>query len=102
IVPLELLADDEGTLPRTDPPEAAAPRSVSAEDRAVRLAAVALAWNVFQHFYPYFDVVAADWPAELRRALAAAALDPDERAFLATLRRMTAALGDGHVRVWHA
>ena len=38
-------------------------------DRTTRLADVALAWNVFQHFYPYFDVVQTDWPGELRRAL---------------------------------
>ena len=38
---------------------------------------MALAWNVFQHFYPYFDVVQADWPAELRRALSSAATDED-------------------------
>ena len=38
---------------------------LSAEDRATRLAAVALAWNVLQHFYPYFDVVQTDWPGAL-------------------------------------
>src|SRR5262249_21365687 len=66
---------------------------------ATRLAAVALAWNILQHFYPYFDVVGCDWPAELRRALASAATDPDELAFLDTLRRMVAALHDGHGNV---
>ena len=62
---------------------------------------MALAWNVFQHFYPYFDVVDADWPAELPRALRSAATDADECAFLATLRRLVAALDDGHGRVGH-
>jgi C-terminal processing protease CtpA/Prc len=62
---------------------------------------VALAWNVFQHFYPYFDVARADWPAVLRQSLRAAATDPDERAFLDTLRRMVAALQDGHGMVMH-
>ena len=39
-----------------------------------------IAWNVFQHFYPYFDVVKTDWPAELPKALRTAATDagPDE------------------------
>jgi C-terminal processing protease CtpA/Prc len=69
-------------------------------DRSTRLADVALAWNVFQHFYPYFDVVRTDWPGELRRALAAAAIDAGERAFLDTLRRMVAALHDGHGGVY--
>lgn len=72
----------------------------SGKDRATRLADVALAWNVFQHFYPYFDVVQTDWPGELRRALSAAATDTDEQAFLKTLRRMVAALHDGHGGVY--
>ena len=78
--------------PRSDQAQAAprvAPRppgfQPSGKDRATRLGAVALAWNVFQHFYPYFDVVEADWPAELRRALTRAAEDADERAFIQTL-----------------
>jgi C-terminal processing protease CtpA/Prc len=103
LVPLALYADDEGTLPH-DPKTPAtatertrpAPRGYSGDDRATRLADVALAWNVLQHFYPYFDVVVTDWPMALREALTAAAADPDERAFLATLRRMVAALHDGH------
>ena len=64
LVPLAVYADAKGTLPRpaVTPKEAV---SVSAlnytgDDRATRLAAVALAWNVFQHFYPYFDVVGTD------------------------------------------
>ncbi|MCP4659867.1 MAG: hypothetical protein GY856_31070, partial [bacterium] len=74
----------------------------SGADRATRLAAVALAWGIFQHFYPYFDVVENDWLGALRQALRAAASDPDARAFLATLRRMVAELGDGHGHVQHA
>lgn len=115
-VPLALYADDGGTLPHaatpTSSPAAAlasdktevAPgvvRRVSANLRATRLAAVALAWNVPQHFYPYFDVVKTDWDAALREALQSAAVDPDEQAFLATLRRLIAALHDGHGRVGH-
>ena len=73
----------------------------SRNNRAVRLAAVALAWNVLQHFYPYFDVVAADWPAALKEALKAAATDPDRRAFLRTLQKLIASLHDGHGQVSH-
>jgi C-terminal processing protease CtpA/Prc len=101
LIPLALYQDGQGTLPHAPPPPAAATGRPegwvpSGNDRATRLADVALAWNVFQHFYPYFDVVQADWPAELRRALSAAATDADERAFRDTLRRMVAALHDGH------
>lgn len=71
----------------------------SAEDRATRLAGVVLAWNVLQHFFPYFDVVGADWKAELPKALRSAATDKGAAEFGRTLRRMTAALKDGHVYV---
>jgi len=104
-VPLCLYDDGEGTLPHATGTEASpAPTAghvPSGADRATRLADVILAWNVFEHFYPYFDVVDVDWNAELARTLAEAAEDPDERAFLDTLRRLVAALQDGHGNVLH-
>src|SRR5262249_32778921 len=71
----------------------------SAQDRSVRLATVIIAWNVLQHFYPYFDVVHTDWPQALTTALQSAATDDGPVPFLSTLRRMIAALHDGHGRV---
>ena len=68
-------------------------------DRATRLGDVCILWTVMQHFYPYFDVVEVDWSAELNRSLARAATDPDERAFLRTLRKLVTSLQDGHGRV---
>jgi C-terminal processing protease CtpA/Prc len=108
-VPLELYADATGTLPHRSPPAPAVPDKLqvagdnqfSGNDRATRLAAVALAWNVFQHFYPYFDVVETDWPHALMAALTTAATDADEGAFVDTLRRLVTALHDGHGRVNH-
>lgn len=105
-VPLAVLADSLGTLPRasaTSPklrrPDGWLP---SGNDRSTRLAAVALMWNVAQHFYPYFDVVDVDWPEQLAIALRAAAADHDADAFQATLERMIAALQDGHGNVHSA
>jgi hypothetical protein len=66
------------------------------DDRATRLGDVIIAWNILAHFYPYFDIVQVDWPAELDKALKQAAEDPDAAAFTVTLRRLMAALGDGH------
>jgi C-terminal processing protease CtpA/Prc len=101
-LPLAVYADAQRTLPRgvlaapTDPMERLARTT---DDRATRLAAVIIAWNVMQHFYPYFDVVDTNWDAVLPQSLSAAATDADARAFGVTLRRLAAALQDGHVRV---
>jgi C-terminal processing protease CtpA/Prc len=104
-VPLAVYADDQGTLPQVPSPtqtSSSPPGFVpSGNDRATRLADVALAWNIFQHFYPYFDVVGTDSMSVLRSALTKAATDQDERAFLDTLRWMVAELHDGHGSVSH-
>jgi Peptidase family S41 len=102
-VPLAVYADDQGTLPRVTapPPVSGKPAGFrpSGDDRTTRLADVVLAWNVFQHFYPYFDIVQTDWPAALRSALTTAATDRDGQAFGDTLRRLVAAVHDGHGNV---
>lgn len=108
LIPLALYADSQGTLPHLPaevrPPAPEHPEGFipSGDDRATRLAAIALAWGIFQHFYPYFNAVESDWPGALRQALHAAAGDPDARAFLDTLRRLVAELHDGHGRVGHS
>jgi C-terminal processing protease CtpA/Prc len=101
-VPLKLYADATGTLlAAAEVLKFAGHEGISGNDRSTRLAAVALAWNVFQHFYPYFDVVENDWPHALVTALTTAATDVDERAFVDTLSRLLAALHDGHGRLNH-
>jgi C-terminal processing protease CtpA/Prc len=102
-LPLTLYLDAEGhTLPRSarrEPPFPLGSERLfgySARERSVRLADVALSWGVLQHFYPYFDVVAVDWAAELRLALVRAMGDTDMATFHATLKRLVAALHDGH------
>ncbi|MCX6632177.1 MAG: S41 family peptidase [Candidatus Solibacter sp.] len=98
-VPLTLYADSGGTLPhRPEPPFHCC--AYGPDDRATRLAGVVVAWNVAQHFYPYFDVVQTDWPAALADALRGAATDAGASTYFATLSRMWAALHDGHGWVW--
>ncbi len=99
LLPVTLYAAGGATLPNSTAPELPPRPQHGATDRATRLAAVALAWNVFEHFYPYFDVVGGDWHASLRTALTTAATDVDERAFLMTLQRLVADLHDGHGNV---
>ena len=74
---------------------------LTADDEYVRLADVVIAWNVFQHFYPYFDVVRVNWDRELTNFLKRAMTDETERDFLYTLRKLVARLQDGHGRVFH-
>jgi len=66
----------------------------------VRVAAIAQAWGVFQHFYPYFDVVGVDWQQTLRPALAEALRTRDRWEGETALRRLVARLHDGHGRVF--
>jgi C-terminal processing protease CtpA/Prc len=104
LIPLALFTDAKGTLPHINSPVKDPKTDLvkySGNDRSTRLADVALAWNVLQHFYPYFDVVKVDWPQVLRETLIAAANDSDEMAFLKTLRRMIAQLQDGHGGIYH-
>ena len=67
----------------------------------VRLAGVVIAWNIFQHFYPYFDVVTVDWDRQLTVTLRSALADKDEKDFLYTLKRLLTALKDNHAIVSH-
>jgi C-terminal processing protease CtpA/Prc len=98
-IPLVLYADADGTLPHSPLPDSSVLYDRSAEDRGTRLAAVVIAWNVFQHFYPYFDIAKTDWSAELPKALRTAATDSGPADFQKTLQRLVAALRDGHGRV---
>ena len=43
--------------------------TLTGADEALRYADVVIAWNVFQHFYPYFDVVNVHWENILSEAL---------------------------------
>jgi C-terminal processing protease CtpA/Prc len=64
--------------------------------RATRLAAVASAWNVLQHFYPHFDHLPVDWVHVLPGALRDAATASDA---LPVLQRLGHLLQDGHTWV---
>jgi C-terminal processing protease CtpA/Prc len=95
-VPLILYADSRGTRPHAPLPESSVDDARTASDRATRLGAVIIAWNVFQHFYPYFGIAGTDWSAELPKGLRSAANDAGPAEFHETLRCLVAALKDGH------
>jgi hypothetical protein len=109
-LPLAVFADEQGTLPHAQPGAGDALRSelkridmssLTADETRVRLADIVIAWNVFQHFYPYFDLVDVDWDRQLTLGLERALADESARDFFDTLRLLVAALQDGHGYVAH-
>jgi len=96
-VPLALWARGAVVLPASRAPTHDVYASV--DDRDTRLAIVALAWNMPQHFFPYFERVGDRWGEALVEALQSAATDRDRAEFRRTLERLTWHLHDGHAWV---
>jgi hypothetical protein len=67
------------------------------EKLALRLGNVINVYNVFQHFYPYFDVVNVNWNEEFSKALRRCYRDSTSKDHLITLEKFTAPLKDGHI-----
>ena len=57
------------------------------------------AWNIARHFYPYWDVVRIDWEGELGKWLAQVPQQQTREELAESLRRLTAPMDDGHVRI---
>jgi C-terminal processing protease CtpA/Prc len=102
-VPL-VLPSKEGRTLGDDPAAArrsqagALPAAPDGYDVIAGVADVIVTWNVLQHFWPYWDVVATDATAELDRALADALDDRSADEHKATLQRLSAAAPDAHAR----
>jgi C-terminal processing protease CtpA/Prc len=108
IMPIALYGTDENTYPQPAQKDLEqlqtaikkeVPGQFSGDSQYVRLADIVITWNIFQHFFPYFDVVKTDWKASLIEALKDAYRDKTKEDFLKTLRKFTAGLKDGHVSV---
>lgn len=104
-IPLALYRDEQGTLGVNDRYaygklagrlEKIDPNVFSVADEDVRLADVIIAWNVFEHFYPYFEVVKVDWDTELANTLQNTLADKNVDQFWDTLFLFVAKLQDGH------
>src|SRR5207253_2042353 len=65
-------------------------------DWRLRAAGVIAAWNVFQHFHPYIDMMGGRWEDVLRPALRRMLTDRSGQDHQATLSEMVAHLQDGH------
>jgi len=95
-VPTNLYVDSTGTLPHRDSVATTDHYLRTASDRATRLADVMITWNIFQHFYPYFDYIQADMSTALRAALTSAAQNQGPDDFAVTMRLLVAVIQDGH------
>ncbi|MFC2085283.1 S41 family peptidase, partial [Bacteroidota bacterium] len=104
-VPLALYINSNGTFPKslnenqwitkTDP------FSFNPGLPETRIAAVIIAWNIMQHFYPYFDVVHSDWNAVLKNSLLAASPIQSIMEFKNNLALLIKELHDGHGSIDH-
>lgn len=101
-VPLSLYTDGYHTQPEATATFGKPLYTYPPSDRAARLGAVAMAWTVLEHFFPYFDLVTVDWEAQLRQALTVAAADADASGYTQTrtLGAMVTPLEDGHMSLY--
>lgn len=111
ILPLALYGTDIHTFPVADSLalqqlkeslKSLTSTDMTGDNLHTRLGNLAIAWNVFQHFYPYFDVVKTDWNGALKEAVKRAYTDQSGINFHKTLQQLTAHLKDGHVRVGYS
>jgi Peptidase family S41 len=65
-------------------------------DVDTRLADVAVAWNVFRHFYPYWSEVRVNWDARLQPLLELAYAAKTRQEHRDALRALVADIHDGH------
>lgn len=84
------LKDNKGKLLKQEE------KTYNISDMAVRLAGVIIAWNELQHFYPYWDLVDANWSSVLNTTIKKACVDSTDLQFEETLKQMIVPLQDGH------
>lgn len=104
-IPLVLYTNKEHTFPQADKQSfkwlenQIKSKPFNVNDLSCRIGNVINTYNVFKHFYPYFDVVDVDWKEELRKALIRSYKDKSLTDHQITLQKFTASLKDGHIDV---
>lgn len=100
LLPLSLGTEDNHTVPAATTPARAAPSDV--EDHEKHLASVIVAWNILQHFYPYFDGLDVDWSEVLHDTLVGVLRATGRDEMRAVQESMLVPLCDGHAGFhWH-
>jgi C-terminal processing protease CtpA/Prc len=109
MMPISLYGDDNHTYPMADAAKFSDLKNhlndlsetvITADSLVTRLADLVISWNVFQHFFPYFDAAKTDWPHDLNIAFENAFADKDSYDFKRTLQKFTARLKDEHTQVY--
>ena len=108
LIPLVLFKDDVGTIGHTETSRESFVQLLKAVDSVekihssqnenVRFAGIIVTWNVFQHFYPYFDVTDSDWDSQLGISLRDTVDDTNRDDYVNSLIRMLEKTKDGHVK----
>lgn len=102
-IPLSLYFNKENTYPTAETSSLSELKkriensSINPNNLSVRLGNIINVYNVFQHFYPYFDVINVNWEKELKTALKRCFTDKTDNQHLITLQKFTAPLKDGHI-----
>ncbi|MBK8905652.1 MAG: hypothetical protein IPM53_31005 [Anaerolineaceae bacterium] len=98
VVPLAVYVQGGKTQPAIST-DASLNQATSHAQQTEYLASVIMFWAITQHFYPYFDVIDADWNASLGQALAAILNTTTEAEWEIALQQLVADLDDGHGRI---
>ena len=98
VVPLAVYVQADQTQPiiPTDP---ALDQETSHTPQTQYLASVVMFWAITQHFYPYFDIIDADWDASLSQAVQTILSTETEPEWEIALQQLVADLDDGHGRI---
>ena len=109
IVPLALYGNSESTYPAVDKQlfnglqekcTEALRREFQELTPELRAGSVIIAWNIFRHFFPYWEGASKTPEEILRQTLQRTLLDKSMTTYMRTLRLMTAPLNDGHINVY--
>jgi C-terminal processing protease CtpA/Prc len=108
LIPLAVYGDEEKSLPLSEEErlktlfqeiEKVKRTPYQTSNLFVRLAALFKSWNIFQHFYPYFEEVGVNWELVLTQSILSTFESKTEEEFRQVLEKMTAQLKDGHILV---
>lgn len=104
-IPIALYTNGQNTFPKSDYKQIESlqnklkKQDLTTFDLTTRIANIISVYNIFEHFYPYFDVLEVDWEKVFRSALKSCFTDQTEEDHIITLQKFTSVLQDGHISV---